>query len=1125
MMVLFVSQCEKKALKRTRRVLDAFADRIGDHAWRTVITEEGLQAVHTLLKKSASKSTAVSCHWLRSRSRSQLLWVVGRNSAFDATGRVPVNRTAKPFRNTEWENSWQHGCSIQIMAVLAALLHDLGKSSLGFQNKLFAAAAFTGDPYRHEWISLRLFEWLLSGVASDAEWLERFCQLDIWLQAQAMPFPGWTEADVRTSSLHTLPPLAQWLAWLIVSHHRLPFEASGYRKQDERQRAKNNRLKLRRTISAFYEKIEPVDYWVRNPKAAEEGVVIEDFWSFDQLVLHSPLWQKQVQRWAKKALGHPPLLALAQEPVADPLLLHLSRLALMLGDYNYSSLPWEDRRRVPGSSDFKALTANTYRGEDDSRETKKPQAKQALDEHLLGVARYASSFARQLPALIHALPALANHDPLIKPTASPGFLWQNKACDLARSLRQDSVQQGFFGINMASTGCGKTIGNARIVYGLADPRKGARFTIALGLRVLTLQTGQSFRKNLALTDKDLAVLVGGAASRDLFQLNQAQQKTEAELEQFGSSSVESLIPGLVDSSAAEGLQALADELGVVIAEPKARNLLFSPVLACTIDHLIQASECKRGGQYIIPWLRLLTSDIILDEPDDFNQDDLPALARFVHLAGLCGSRILLSSATLSPDFVIGLFEAYQAGRVLWNKSQNFAPGPILCAWFDEKRCQSEACPDKAHVRAAHQQFVQKRATFLKKAPIRRMGAILPMELAYNHEKPFKFYLPLAEKLVDAAISLHQEHHLSHPESGQTLSIGLMRMANITPLMGLALALHQLQMDREDIHIHLCSYHARQLLLLRSELEEKLDRILQRDENNPFGLFAHPEIKQAMQAHPARHHICIVLASPVAEIGRDHDYDWAIVEPSSMRSLIQLAGRIGRHRPGKCTTQPNILIWQYPMRALREHNHGIGQPVFFWPGFEDRQHLLLSHAGEHLFTPEQLAHINAIARIVLPGKLEPEKYLADLEHQVMQELLNSEDMNFVNAYWRLPQTANRVSAHLQLLSPFRAGRLEEEWALIPQDDTFAAYYAEQIRTKGREESSRQNHHIKAFSLQQSNRCLSPWLTDSLAASLERLSREKEGQSMAWLASRYATVQLPPSQNGWYFHEWFGFWQIA
>lgn len=39
MMVTFVSQCEKNALKKTRRVLDAFADRIGDNTWQTIITE------------------------------------------------------------------------------------------------------------------------------------------------------------------------------------------------------------------------------------------------------------------------------------------------------------------------------------------------------------------------------------------------------------------------------------------------------------------------------------------------------------------------------------------------------------------------------------------------------------------------------------------------------------------------------------------------------------------------------------------------------------------------------------------------------------------------------------------------------------------------------------------------------------------------------------------------------------------------------------------------------------------------------------------------------------------------------------------------------------------------------
>jgi len=95
MNVVFVSQCEKKALPRTRRVLDAFADRIGDNTWQTLITQEGLLAVKKLLGKTASKSTAVSCHWIRTRTRTELVWVGGDKSKFNARGGVPVNITSQ----------------------------------------------------------------------------------------------------------------------------------------------------------------------------------------------------------------------------------------------------------------------------------------------------------------------------------------------------------------------------------------------------------------------------------------------------------------------------------------------------------------------------------------------------------------------------------------------------------------------------------------------------------------------------------------------------------------------------------------------------------------------------------------------------------------------------------------------------------------------------------------------------------------------------------------------------------------------------------------------------------------------------------------------------------------------
>jgi len=82
-MVTFVSQYEKKTLNRARRVLDSFVNRIGDNAWQTVITQERLNAVKKLLRKTASKNTAVSCHWIRSRARSELVWVVGNRDKFN----------------------------------------------------------------------------------------------------------------------------------------------------------------------------------------------------------------------------------------------------------------------------------------------------------------------------------------------------------------------------------------------------------------------------------------------------------------------------------------------------------------------------------------------------------------------------------------------------------------------------------------------------------------------------------------------------------------------------------------------------------------------------------------------------------------------------------------------------------------------------------------------------------------------------------------------------------------------------------------------------------------------------------------------------------------------------------
>ena len=1155
MIVTFISQCEKKSLKRTRRILDAFANRIGSNVWQTAITEDGLKTVKQLLGKSATKSTAVSCHRNKTRQLTELLWVVGNKRKFNEAGVVPVNRTKRNLLHLEWENDWTYASSIQIIATIAALLHDIGKSTKGFQDKLIHGSK-QGDAYRHEWLSLKLFALMVKDCRTDSAWLERLMQLDDWLTTNDIE-KLLLSSNQDTVNIDTMPPLAQWVAWLIVTHHRLPPADSVFYSLTAIQRAQliNPRAKplYKQDLQAFYKNIKAFDYWVKNPKSIEDmsQAHLKRFWQFEQLVIHSSIWQKTLKRWCKKALNDPTLLQLSQQAadthhaISDPFLLHLSRLCLMVGDHNYSSLKDNDARCIRVNSQFKTLAANT------DRSANVPTVKQSLEEHLLGVGAFTAQFCRALPIIASEMPRLRNHDPLAKPTGIERFKWQNQAFNMSYGLQDATREHGFFGVNMASTGAGKTIGNARIMYALADSKKGARFTIALGLRILTLQTGQSFRNNLKLTGDQLAILVGGSANKKLFDLaydNKTNDITgiideykkddepDNESKAFGSESSEDLLDESVDSTIDyQDYEAL--NLDTVIANPKARDLLFAPIVTCTVDHMIQASECKRGGKYIAPLLRLLSSDLILDEPDDFDQADLPALSRLMHLAGLFGTRVLLSSATLTPDLVTGLFEAYMEGRKLFNHSQNKPAPQVVCAWFDEqpKTMTSKQCGDVHDFQNHHQHFCDKRARYLAKQPVRRQAAILPFSASYTKDTAPQFYHTLAQTFINAAIELHQQHHEINHEQVRA-SVGLIRIANINNIHNIAMQLFDA--DRieipKDTVIHVACYHAKQLLILRNSLENSLDRILDRSRADT-SIFDHHEVQQAIDSQPAKNHIFMVLATPVAEVGRDHDYDWAIVEPSSMRSIIQLAGRIWRHRPDKVANTPNMLLLQYNLRYFKYPN--AKRPIFTRPGFETTQFTTPSYDLAQLMTPEQLAQVDARPRIQAPNGAQQSKIatLSDLEHSVMRHLLNNPKLNYVNAYWDSKATANRTYTYLQQISPFRAGTPQDDWLLIPRMATdediempaagFDVYHREDVFEKGLAKSSTQNKTITPFAFAFTHPQVKPWLSTSINSALQALHSTHPDSSLRALAIIYSLVSLDRVTNhnsrGWAFHEFFGF----
>ncbi|MBB3190926.1 CRISPR-associated endonuclease/helicase Cas3 [Halomonas cerina] len=998
---------------------------------------------------------------------------------------------------------------------------------MAFQGRLKSKGPVLPNQYRHEWVSLRLFEAFV-GNDDDAGWLTRMT----WVDGSESPWLTCLQRDgldsTRPYPLRHLPPVAQAVAWLILTHHRLPVmpgETPGV-VGGRRKNLSSLRLEpLPQSITAQWNS--------RATTSDRESVV--DYWTMKgPLPVCSLTWQRLASDTAWE------LLACLQEVRGgqpswhrDPFILHLSRLSLVLSDHHYSSLKPGDPHYLRGDKGYQ-LGANT------DRQTRK--IKQSLDAHLIGVGTHAERIAGLLPEFVSSLPRLKSQECLGTNTQHERFQWQNDAHALAASLQPDSISAGFFGINMASTGTGKTVANARILYGLSDPKKGSRITIGLGLRTLTLQTGRALRDVLKLDDQKLAVRVGGSASRALL------ESFEKVAQETGSSSIQDLFS---DASEVIHEGALFDHpiRDYLDRDSNIQSFLAAPLLVCTVDHLMPATECLRGGRQIPPMLRLMGSDLILDELDNFDLADLPALTRLVNWAGMLGSRVLVSSATLPPSLVSGLFDAYREGRALYRRHALGEPRKkeVCCAWFDEYESYQAPSGDLESFQSQHLAFASRRASRLREAAPKRRARLAPLRHTAGAEHVL--YTEVAARIREEALTLHEHHHITEPTNGKRLSFGLVRMANINPQVDVALALYRLGAPK-GVRIHLCTYHSQYPLLMRSAIERTLDSVLDRTAGEQAPLSNHA-VSQAIEADEAQDHLFIVLSSPVAELGRDHDYDWAIAEPSSMRSLIQLAGRVMRHRHTPCTI-PNMVILTSNLRAIRRP----GQPAFRFPGYESEGHRLVSHDLREILEADQWRVIDAQPRIVPRDTLSPTTNLVDLEHFRLDRLMvrdatelaqaetsdtqetsetltprqrrkNQQDRQppHLGAYSWYVQPQAQLTGVLTQAQPFREDTQSyEEVYLKPteEDDDYALYRIVADRQAPQREAlyDERLHHLDLDGSM--GKGISPWVVHDYLETLGELAEELRlsSQDCAW---RFGRISLPELGNGerWRFHPALGF----
>ncbi len=620
-----------------------------------------------------------------------------------------------------------------------------------------------------------------------------------------------------------------------------------------------------------------------------------------------------------------------QEPLYWRALAMFSRMALILADHSVSA-------EQLGHKDARAY-ANTDR--------KTGEMNQNLDWHLRNVGYTAGDMVFNILSL--APPSLSRDAvERICRRATGRYAWQERAAR-ALSASADKHACPHLVFNMASTGSGKTRMNIRAICDLSHG-KPVRVATALNLRTLTLQTGDAYMEQIGIDRDELACVIGDRLTQALYEFDKQGQR-----EQYADDDENPLLDDYAAISDFEYLEAPAWLKKFTDKKPNSGKVVGAPVLVSTIDFLIAAGEPHRQGNHALAALRLMTGDLILDEIDGYDPQPLLAVLRLVLMSAFFGRNVVVSSGTLSQPVAGAVWRAYQRGIALRAALYGTNPDFVTAAIADQTAPSILKPADLKGFEDFYAEKIEHIMESLKNGGRYRIPYL--QAVAQKDEAGFM------AAIENAARQLHENHHLCDPATGKRISFGLVRMANINPAVQVAKYL-----SKQLPHSKIACYHSQHFPLLRFHIERRLDALLSRkNKDGDAHLFADPEIREAIDQTESRDILFIVVATPVEEIGRDHDFDWAVIEPSSTQSIVQTAGRVNRHRLNEID-QPNIAILQFNWNAILNGRNN-SKPVFEKPGLEgpkdedEKKNLLYpTHDLEMLFDWENLRYkLDAAAR--------------------------------------------------------------------------------------------------------------------------------------------------------------------
>jgi CRISPR-associated endonuclease/helicase Cas3 len=810
---------------------------------------------------------------------------IGSRSMFSENGLAPVSSHPSAFARLHGTPTERNG----LAAVrIAALFHDLGKATVLFQEMItgalksasYSQTANAGSSFiRHELFSATVWDRLFGAMDDEALKASLVDKSPADIDAACGSAVDWLLRDgspanhvLRFEFLTDERRLTFAIGMLILTHHRLP-------------EGETDHIELRGGTHA-QQMIEGGREKLRIAKGAP-------FW-------HEAWWTRRLGKDAAMIL---PGIGFEGLDIA-------LRGSLVFADHVGSS------EKMPSSA-MPEFLANTVKGPEGNSEPA-----DSLSIHVKRVYRACKPAFDMLHRLRDRLPAISEAEmplDLIRPEIEdPRFVWQMQASRAARDLAA-SQEGGFFACLLSGTGTGKTRAAPTILacaaFGDCRPeRRYFRMTLGLGLRVLARQSAREYIDDLGLQPDNLSVLIGTppieftAPAQDTIEDRNGSESLTALPEWLRIEQAEGEVPGVDDPKEAawlrglslntdRGVPAILDQLIQVSGKKGGmfRTLASSPVIVGTVDHLMGLVAPLRSA-FLPAAIRTLTSDLILDEIDQYGPEDLAALARLVFQAAAGGRRIIVMSATLTRDVGETFFAAYRAG---WQHHAvalgvvnhvnllltGDAPGTIVTNSNGES---FDTLYDTCRSRVL---------TSLEGAPTLRRGEIL---------KPCGSWDDLVRQVHDGCRRMHDLN--ASRLAGFRVSVGLVRMTRISHTAAL---FHQLPAGEIDgrLRLKLC-LHSNFPRLHRAWVENWLKRALTRKGRDPLkgllSLCLATDIFERAEAVGARDIEIVCVTSPVIETGNDLDFDYAILDPISIRSIVQAAGRVRRHRP-EAWPSTNLLI--------------------------------------------------------------------------------------------------------------------------------------------------------------------------------------------------------------------------